>query len=66
MMRTWKLRGLLDKAHVPYRTIPDFDLKPDSFKPRGVLIVPTLLPHDEVPMGHDYFRRVIQFSDFSE
>jgi hypothetical protein len=61
-----ELRGLLDKAHVPYRTIPDFKLTADSFKPRGVLIVPTLLPHDEVPMGHEYFRRVIQFSEFAE
>lgn len=59
-----ELRGELDKRHVVWRTVPDFKLKDEDFKPRGVLIVPTLLPHDEVPFGHDYFRRVIQYSDF--
>jgi hypothetical protein len=60
------LRDQLDKLHVAWRTVPDFELKDKDFKSRGVLIVPTLLPHDEVPMGHDYFRRVIRYSDFGE
>lgn len=57
------LRDLLDKRGVAWRTVPDFELKDSDFIPRGVLIVPTLLPHDEVPMGKDYFRRVVMYSE---
>lgn len=59
-----QLRALLDQRHVPYRILKEATLKPADFDHRGVMFMPTSLAHNEVPMGKDYFRLVIQYSDF--
>jgi hypothetical protein len=57
-----ELMGLLDKAHVPYRELPEDAVSADSLSPRGVTFISTKLAHNEVPMKSAYFERLLATS----